>query len=105
MLCEFDLNMKFKHENGRNGRNNHEDSGVKKQFETIKSLINRPDVDTVVNAGDSDREGDIIVRICVDKAKQTEKAFKRLWLPDQTPETIKAALSDMKDETDIHSLI
>ncbi|MBR4172773.1 MAG: type IA DNA topoisomerase, partial [Clostridia bacterium] len=65
-------------------RNNREDLGVKKQFETIKTLINREDVDTVVNAGDSDREGEIIVRICIDKAANAKKAFKRLWLPDQT---------------------
>ena len=81
-----------------------ENDGVKKQFETIKKLINREDVDTVVNAGDSDREGEIIVRICVDKAAQTKKTFKRLWLPDQTPETIKEALLNMKDEADYDNL-
>lgn len=85
-------------------RNNNEDIGVKKQFETIKMLVNREDVDTIVNAGDSDREGEIIVRICVDKASGTKKTFKRLWLPDQTPETIKAALLSMKDESEYDSL-
>ena len=39
------------------------DAGVKKQFEIIRSLCNRPDVDTIVNAGDADREGEIIVRL------------------------------------------
>lgn len=85
-------------------RQNREDSGVKKQFETIKMLINRDDVDTVVNAGDSDREGEIIVRTCVSKAWSKKKNFKRLWLPDQTPETIKAALSEMKDESEYDNL-
>ena len=80
------------------------DPGVKKQFETIKALINREDVDTIVNAGDSDREGEIIVRICVNQAKQSDKSFVRLWLPDQTPETIRAALDDMKDETEYENL-
>lgn len=84
--------------------NNREDGGVKKQFETIKSLINRDDVDTVVNAGDSDREGEIIIRICVSKAGAKGKSLKRLWLPDQTPETIKEALSDMKDEAEYDRL-
>ncbi len=80
------------------------DSGVEKQFEIIKSLISRDDVDMIINAGDADREGEIIVRTCVREAKAGGKAFKRLWLPDQTPETIRAALSDMKDETDYENL-
>lgn len=97
----FPENFEFKL---KKDRQNREDSGVKKQFETIKMLINRDDVDTVVNAGDSDREGEIIVRTCVSKAWSKKKNFKRLWLPDQTPETIKAALSEMKDESEYDNL-
>ncbi len=74
------------------------DQGVVRQFEIIKNLVNRQDVDMIINAGDADREGEIIVRICVGKALQSKKAFKRLWLPDQTKETILKALSEMKDE-------
>lgn len=80
------------------------DPGVRKQFEVIKSLCLREDVDTVVNAGDSDREGEIIIRICVEKANIPQKSFKRLWLPDQTPQTITKALSEMKDETEYENL-
>ncbi len=80
------------------------DSGVKNQFETIKSLCNRADVDTIVNAGDSDREGEIIVRTCVTKANPQGKEFKRLWLPDQTDETIREGLKTMKDETEYELL-
>lgn len=80
------------------------DSGVVRQFEILKSLCNRNDVDTIVNAGDADREGEIIVRLCVKHALQSEKSFKRLWLPDQTPETIRKALSEMKDEIEYESL-
>ena len=80
------------------------DSGVRRQFETIKALCNRADVDTIVNAGDSDREGEIIIRTCVEKAGRAGKSFKRLWLPDQTPETIRKALSEMKDETEYENL-
>ena len=32
-------------------------------------------------------------------AAEKKKIEKRLWLPDQTPETVRAALSDMKDES------
>ena len=80
------------------------DSGVKKQFKIIETLANRGDVDTIVNAGDADREGEIIVRLCVENALKSEKAHKRLWLPDQTPETVRRALAEMKDESEYDSL-
>lgn len=85
-------------------QNKQVDAGVKRQFETIKSLCNRNDVDTIINAGDSDREGEIIIRICVEKALEEKKSFKRLWLPDQTDETILSALNEMKDETEYENL-
>ncbi len=80
------------------------DEGVRRQFEIISGLVNRNDVDMVINAGDADREGEIIVRICVEKALKTQKSFYRLWLPDQTPETIRQALSEMKEETEYRLL-
>jgi len=80
------------------------DSGVVKQFKIIESLVNREDVDTVINAGDADREGEIIIRICVDKAKKSDKSFMRLWLPDQTKETILASLNDLKSENEYNNL-
>ncbi len=80
------------------------DSGVEKQFRTLEALCNRDDVDTIVNAGDADREGEIIVRLCIEKALHTEKSIKRLWLPDQTPETVTAALADMKDDSEYDRL-
>lgn len=80
------------------------DKGVEKQFNLIKSLVNREDVDTIVNAGDADREGEIIVRLCVMNCLCKEKKFVRLWLPDQTPETVKEALQNMKDEKEYDNL-
>ena len=82
------------------------DSGVLKQFSVLEALCNREDVDTIVNAGDADREGEIIVRLCVSNAMNgnINKKFLRLWLPDQTPETVSAALKDMKDESEYQKL-
>lgn len=82
----------------RTGEDGKTDKSVENQFETIKSLCNRSDVDTVINAGDADREGEIIVRLCISKSFDgvTQKSQKRLWLPDQTPETIRSALNEMK---------
>ena len=80
------------------------DSGVMKQYKIIESLCNRDDVNLIVNAGDADREGEIIVRTCVNKALKVPKEQKRLWLPDQTPETVRAAFGDMKNEEEYDSL-
>lgn len=90
--------QKFKFEL-RRGDDKKVDWGVQKQFKILEALCNRDDVDTIVNAGDADREGEIIVRLCVDNALKKPKLQKRLWLPDQTPETVRAALRDMKEET------
>ena len=88
----------------RRGDNKEVDSGVRQQFELIRSLCNREDVDTVVNAGDADREGEIIVRLCIQNALQKPKRLMRLWLPDQTPQTVAKALAEMKEETEYDRL-
>jgi len=88
----------------KKGRDNVVDSGVKKQFDIISNLCSRDDVDTVINARDADREGEIIVRLCVQNALKSPKERKRLWLPDQTRETILEGLSQMKDESEYDNL-
>lgn len=80
------------------------DKGILKQFNIIKNLCNRNDVDKIVNAGDSDREGEIIVRLCIENALGTEKELLRLWLPDQTPETVSQGLKEMKNEIEYDNL-
>lgn len=81
------------------------DPGVRKQFEILRSLCNRADVDTIVNAGDADREGEIIVRLCISHAlPHNEKQVMRLWLPDQTPQTIARALTEMQPDAAYDSL-
>ena len=95
----------------RRGADKRPDAGVQKQFGIISSLCRRPDVDAIVNAGDADREGEIIVRLCVQQAlgsmseeERQKKKLLRLWLPDQTPQTVAQALSEMKEETEYDSL-
>ena len=80
------------------------DDGVARQFGIIRSLCRRSDVDTVINAGDADREGEIIVRLCMIKSGVAGKRLQRLWLPDQTPETVAAALKELKDEAEYENL-
>ncbi len=97
----FPENFQFQLKKGKDGA---VDAGVRHQFEVIKGLCQREDVTTIVNAGDADREGEIIIRIIVEKAGLSGKAFKRLWLPDQTPQTINRAIGEMKDETEYENL-
>lgn len=80
------------------------DTGVLNQFNVIKELCHRDDVDTIVNAGDSDREGEIIVRTCIEKTGVTGKKLTRLWLPDQTEETVRMAVDTMKTEDEYNNL-
>ena len=94
---EFKFNLK-------KDKNKKTDDGILKQFNIIKELSNREDVDTIVNAGDSDREGEIIVRLCINNALKSEKKLVRLWLPDQTPKTVNEALNDMHLEEEYDNL-
>ncbi|MBQ8268884.1 MAG: topoisomerase C-terminal repeat-containing protein [Clostridia bacterium] len=82
----------------RKGDDKKPDNGVIRQFGVLEYLCNREDVEAIVNAGDADREGEIIVRLCISHALKAPKKQLRLWLPDQTPETVRAALADMKEE-------
>ena len=95
--------QKFKF-NLKKDTNKKTDQGVLKQYNTIENLVNRSDVDTIVNAGDADREGEVIVRLIVENALKSEKKKVRLWVPDQTAEAINAGLSDLKDESNYDNL-
>ncbi|MBQ8894781.1 MAG: topoisomerase C-terminal repeat-containing protein [Clostridia bacterium] len=87
----------------RKGADKQPDEGIQRQFELIRTLCARPDVEKIVNAGDADREGEIIIRLCVEHTG-VEKPFYRLWLPDQTPETVAEALLTMKEESEYQNL-
>ncbi len=97
----FPENFAFELRKDKDGK---PDPGILKQFRLLEALANRPDVEAVVNAGDADREGEIIVRLCIEKALKTKKPVLRLWLPDQTPETVRAALADMKPDAEYDNL-
>lgn len=97
----FPTKFKF---NLKKDSNKQIDSGVQKQFNIISTLCNREDVVKIVNAGDSDREGEIIVRLCINNALKSEKEIYRLWLPDQTQETISQGLQEMKLDSEYDNL-
>lgn len=80
------------------------DAGVLKQFNIIAGLANQENVTEIVNAGDADREGEVIVRLIIENALKKEKKLTRLWLPDQTSETIQAGLKELKLESEYDNL-
>lgn len=80
------------------------EDGVIKQYKIIRSLINRDDVSCIINAGDSDREGEIIIRLILKYALKKKIPIKRLWMPDQTPETIREEIMIMRDDADYDNL-
>ena len=80
------------------------DKGVLKQFNILSELCNREDVTEIVNAGDADREGEVIVRLIIQNALKSEKKLTRLWLPDQTSETIVSELKEKKEESEYNNL-
>lgn len=91
----FPDGFRYKLRKGEDGKN---DPGVAKQLGVIRALCNREDVECIIHAGDADREGEIIVRLCILNALKKEKPIYRLWLPDQTPETVAKQLSEMKSD-------
>ena len=97
---------KFKFNLKKDNKTKEIDLGVKKQFDIIKNLINREDVTKIVNAGDADREGEIIIRLIINEAldKNSNKEIYRLWLKDQTDETINKAIKEMKKDDEYNNL-
>ena len=73
------------------------------QIKLLKSLVNRKDVGSVMHAGDSDREGEIIIRNILYECHNT-KPVLRLWLPDQTPKTIVDGLDAFETDAKYDNL-
>ena len=76
-----------------------------KQFEIVKSLLQREDVEEIYNAGDSGREGEYIQRLVFMMANPNPKAkMKRVWIDSQTEEEIKRGIDEAKDLNEYNSL-
>ena len=71
--------------------------GVKKQFETVSSLLNREDIDTIYICTDSGREGEYIYRLVDMMANVKGKVRKRVWIDSQTEEEIRRGIKEAKD--------
>lgn len=66
-----------------------------KQFNTVKKLMQRDDIDELVIATDAGREGELVARWIIEKAG-FRKPVKRLWISSQTDKAIKQGFANLK---------
>ncbi len=78
-------------------------SAHQKQFGILKDLMNRPDVDSIVNSCDSGREGELIFRLVYQQAG-CKKPFSRLWLSSMEENAIREGFAHLKPSTEYDAL-
>ncbi len=79
-------------------------SSVKKQYEIVKRLLNRPDIDVIYVCTDSGREGEYIYRLVEQMAEVKGKKRLRVWIDSQTEEEIQRGIAQAKDLSEYDNL-
>lgn len=77
---------------------------VEKQFNIVKGVLNREDVDTIYVCTDSGREGEYIYRLVEQMAGVHDKKEKRVWIDSQTEEEILKGIRTAKDLSEYNNL-
>lgn len=79
---------------------------VEKQFNIVKRLLTRDDVETIYVCTDSGREGEYIYRLVEQMAgvKDKHKKEKRVWIDSQTEEEILKGIENAKDLSEYDNL-
>ena len=78
-------------------------ASTKKQFGILQKLMHRPDVDSVICATDSGREGELIFRLVYQQAG-CKKPFSRLWLSSMEENAIREGFAHLKPSTEYDAL-
>ncbi|GAA4957482.1 DNA topoisomerase 3 [Algibacter aquimarinus] len=76
-------------------------SGIKKQFNIVKSLFDKADV--IINCGDAGQEGELIQRWVINEANYKGEV-QRLWISSLTTEAIKEGFKNLKPSKDYDNL-
>ncbi len=79
------------------------DERSKKQMNVVKRQLGRDDVETVVNACDAGREGELIFAYLYEKSG-SRKPVQRLWLNSMTRDAIEAAFAALRPGAELASL-
>ena len=77
--------------------------GKENAFENLRALMDRPDVDTIVNACDAGREGELIFRLVYQMA-DCHKPILRLWISSMEDSAIREGFSDLRPGADYEAL-
>ena len=77
--------------------------GKENAFENLRALMDRSDVDTIVNACDAGREGELIFRLVYEMAG-CRKPILRLWISSMEDSAIREGFSDLRPGTDYEAL-
>lgn len=75
-----------------------------KQYKIVESLLNRPDLEYVINAGDAGQEGELIQRHIYNKAMKRKVPVKRLWTSSMETDAIVDGLKHLKDSSEYDNL-
>ena len=76
---------------------------TKKQFDTLKQLMEREDVASLVCATDAGREGELIFRLVYEQAK-CKKPVKRLWISSMEDSAIREGFEHLRPSADYDNL-
>ena len=79
------------------------DPGKEAAFENLCTLMGRPDVNTIVNACDAGREGELIFRLVYEMAG-CHKPVQRLWISSMEDSAIREGFSDLRPGADYEAL-
>ena len=72
-------------------------------FENLRALMNRADVDTVINACDAGREGELIFRLVYEMAACT-KPILRLWISSMEDNAIREGMKNLRPGEEYEAL-
>jgi DNA topoisomerase-3 len=73
------------------------------RLKTLKELMNRADVDCIINACDAGREGELIFRLVYEYVK-CKKPTKRLWISSMEDSAIKTGFANLKGGAEYDNL-
>ena len=79
------------------------DERSQKQMSAVRRLLERDDVDRVINACDAGREGELIFAYLYEYAR-SRKPVERLWLSSMTNEAIRDAFGHLRPGADLDAL-
>lgn len=97
---QFKITLKRKRSKGKK----QVDSNIRDLFALLCDLMNRDDVTEIISCGDSDREGEVLIREIIYSGLKSKKTLSRLWQEQTTDEVVLEALEKRKPITAYNDL-